>query len=226
MSAQLGCIQPTSPLKQNNDSSVGSDTNTLNRIESSVQVQVQDSSTLFKTNHFIRGKTFSFLLPSSSFRLFQTPPYDCYGPGWGMMIEESICQELEKQVQEKIVKFHYPHKKPFSKTFGWLEKYTNRPAKKQVRTFYQCQLDKEWSQDEQKQFFEDIKTNPIKACFVSIITWPEEDSWRFKLVNLHLFTTEKASEEFFYTKFLSPGTRRDTDSYWDSKKWTTIGGEL
>lgn len=244
MSAQLGCLQPSSPLSRERSHSLnqshgkskrepktrtekqveaGSVTNTLNRTES-----VHDPSAFFTDHHFIRGKTLTFLLPSTSFLLFRTPPYDCYGPGWGVKIEESICQQLETLITQKIGLYFYSHLTSMAKNFGWSSNHSQR---KPSRTFYQCQLDKQWSEAEQHEVFDHIVQKPIKACYFTAITWPEEEQWRCKLVNLRAFSSVLDGQKFYMDKQGTMTHRTDEQggtnpTSLESKSWTVMGGDL
>jgi len=253
MSAQLGCLKPSSPLASSTSSSMTATTsrekgmvsnkrsfkktqeqqsnkemeaekevtNSLNRMET-----ISDPSTVFfMDHHYIRGKTLTFLLPSSSFLLFRTPPYDCYGPGWGLKIEEAICQAIEEKVTKQIALYFYSHLTGLAKNFGWK---SNHYQRKPCRTFYQCQWDKSLSEEEVEKIGQDVQ-HPLKACYVTLITWAEEEQWRCKLVNLRVFHSILEGQKFYLERMSTHLQRQQEETMTTSdnvKKWTIVGGDL
>lgn len=244
MSAQPGCLHPSSCLpetmekkglsstvsnrttskrdpksKGQKQTEAGSVTSTSDRIDSTVQ----DLPQLYTNHVFFQGRTIIFLLPSSAFLLFQTPPYDCYGPGWGVKIDENVCKNLEEKLHERIVKRFYGDKLPFAKDFGWV--YQNQP--KTFRTFYQCQLDKGWNVKEQEEIFFNQDSKPITTCFFTLITWLDEDKfWRYKIVGIRAFNEQIKAEEYYMQRFLQVNRKEDSDDPHNKKHWKIMGGEL
>lgn len=202
MSAQLGMIQPSHV--PNTLNSKGSNTSGGKKKQTK---QVSSNSPLVNSknnpdfdqflveHHFIKGRTLTFYIPSSEFRLFYNIQ-DCYGPSLAVMLSERCSQQLEELVETKLVSKYYTECSRFRPHFGWK---TQTIQKVPCRAFYNCQFDPQveanWKQmtngtsqgnDEQKEDDITIKQRECKGCRMTLITWEDDQhQWRYRLVNIH-----------------------------------------